>query len=267
LLASNYFVAFPSNSFSQTLVRGVFTNAHESIHHTDWPEVNTAIINEKLLSEMSLARRVASLGLSARSNANLKVHQPLAKVLVHVSQGKAELSAELIKIVADELNVKALEFVKDADALVSYKVLPNNKLLGPKFGADFPNVTAALKTMDPAQLAGRIASGEDITFELNGDTVTLTGDEILINTDAAENMTVAADKVVNVGIDTVITPELKAERLAREIVRRIQTQRKNYESIPFQEPLDLFELCGNLHAIVSPFLLLLAGYHVNSPPA
>lgn len=211
----------------QNLVGNVFPNAYESVHHTDWPEADSPVVNEKLLNQMDLARRVASLGLSARSNANLKVRQPLAKVLVHVSQGKAELSPELIEIVADELNVKALEFVKNANTLVSYKVLPNNKLLGPKFGADFPRVGAALKSMDPAQVAARIAAGEDVTFELNGQTVTLTGEEILINTEAAEGMAVVADKVVTVAIDTVVTPELKAEGLAREIVRRIQTQRKD----------------------------------------
>ena len=211
----------------QNLVRNAFSDAYESVHHTDWPEADTTIINEKLLNQMDLARRVASLGLSARSNANLKVRQPLAKVLVHVSEGKAELSPELVEIVADELNVKALEFVKEAKTLVSYKVLPNNKLLGPKFGADFPKVVAALKGMDPAQVAARIAAAEDVTFELSGETVALTSEEILVSTESAEGMAVAADKMVTVGIDTVVTPELKAEGLAREIVRRIQTQRKN----------------------------------------
>jgi len=211
----------------QNLVRGVLPNAYESVHHTDWPEADMAVIDEKLLNQMDLARRVASLGLSARSNANLKVRQPLAKVFVHVSQGKAELSSELVDIVADELNIKALEFVKEANTLVSYKVLPNNKLLGPKFGADFPKVAAALRSMNPAQVVGGIAAGEDVTFELNGETVALTGEEILVSTEDAENMAVAADKVVTVGIDTVVTPELKAEGLAREVVRRIQTQRKN----------------------------------------
>jgi len=220
-------IPFITEMMYQNLVRGVFPNAYESIHHTDWPEADTAIINEKLLSQMGLARRVASLGLSARNNANLKVRQPLAKIFVHVSQGKAELSSELIEIVADELNVRELEFVKDANALVSHKVLPNNKLLGPKLGADFPKVSSALKNMDPAQVAAKIAAGEDVTLEINGETTVLSGEEILVSTEAAEGMAVVADKAVTVAIDTVITPELKAEGLAREVVRRIQTQRKN----------------------------------------
>jgi isoleucyl-tRNA synthetase len=211
----------------QNLVRNVFPNAYESVHHTDWPASDNAAVDEKLLNQMDLARRVASLGLSARSNANLKVRQPLAKVFVHVSEGKAELAPELVEIVADELNVKALEFVKDANKLVSYKVLPNNKLLGPRFGADFPKVTATLKSMDPAQIASAISAGENLKFELNGDSVELSSEEVLVSTESAEGLAVAADKVVTVAIDTHVTPELRAEGWAREIVRRIQTQRKN----------------------------------------
>jgi isoleucyl-tRNA synthetase len=176
---------------------------------------------------MGLARRVASLGLSARGNAGLKVRQPLAKVLAHVSEGSAELNDELVAIVSDELNVKGLEFVTDAGALISYKVLPNNKLLGPKFGKDFPKVRAALADLDPADVAAKVAAEEPVTLEVNGESVALTTEEVLVSTEGAEGMAVAADKLVTVAIDTVLTPELKAEGLAREIVRRIQAQRKN----------------------------------------
>jgi len=205
----------------------VLPNAYESVHHTDWPEPDAAAIDKKLIYQMDVARRVASLGLSARGNAGLKVRQPLANVLVNVSEGSAELSEELIEIVADELNVKALEFVADAGELVSYKVLPNNKLLGPKFGADFPKVRAALNEKAPSEVAAKVAAGEAVTFDLDGETVSLTGEEILISTEAAEGMAVAADKLVTVAIDTVVTPELKTEGMAREVVRRIQAQRKN----------------------------------------
>ena len=220
-------IPFVTEVMYQNLVRGVLPEAYESIHHTDWPEADTAAIDEKLVYQMDLARRVASLGLSARGNAGLKVRQPLAKVLVHVSEGSAELSANLIEIVADELNVKTLEFVADAGELVSYKVLPNNKLLGPKFGQDFPKVRAALNDLNPSQVAARIAAGELVTFDLNGESVSLSGEEVLVSTESAEGMAVAADKLVTVAIDTVLTPALKAEGLAREVVRRIQAQRKN----------------------------------------
>ena len=120
-----------------------------------------------------------------------------------------------------------MEFVSDAGELVSYKVWPNNKLLGPRFGSDFPRVRAALNDLDPSQIAARLDAGEDVTFELNGETVSLSGEEIVISTEAAEGMAVAADKLLTVAIDTVLTPELISEGLARELVRRIQAQRKN----------------------------------------
>jgi isoleucyl-tRNA synthetase len=228
---------FMTEVMYQNLVRSVFPDtstagAYESVHHTDWPEADLAAIDEKLVYQMDLARRVASLGLSARGNANLKVRQPLSRALAFVSEsGEAELSAELIEIVADELNVKTFEFVDDAARLVSYKVLPNNKLLGPKFGQDFPKVRAALAALDPAQVAAKIAAGEPVTCNLQlatGDqTISLSGEEILVNTEPVEGLAVAADKLVTVAVDAVLTPELKAEGLAREIVRRIQAQRKN----------------------------------------
>ena len=99
---------FVTEVMYQNLVRNVFEGAYESVHHTDWPQADSAVVDEKLVYQMDLARRVASLGLSARSNAGLKVRQPLSKVLVYVSEGQAELSDELVAIVSDELNVKAL---------------------------------------------------------------------------------------------------------------------------------------------------------------
>ena len=220
-------IPFITEVMYQNLVRSVFPNAYESVHHTDWPKADADFIDSELIYEMDLARRIASLGLSARGNAGLKVRQPLAKVLVNVHEGSIKLSAESVGIVIDELNVKTLEFVSDAGELVSYKVWPNNKLLGPRFGSDFPRVRAALNDLDPSQIAARLDAGEDVTFELNGETVSLSGEEIVISTEAAEGMAVAADKLLTVAIDTVLTPELISEGLARELVRRIQAQRKN----------------------------------------
>ncbi len=221
------YIPFVTEVMYQNLVRGIYPDAYESIHHTDWPEVNETVIDEKLVEQMDLARRTASLGLSARSNAGIKVRQPLSKVMVFVKEGWAELSSDLIDIVADELNVKAFEFVEEAESLVTYRVLPNNKLLGPKFGADFPKVRAALAALDPSDVAAKVAAEEPVVIEVDGKSVELTPDEVLVNTEGAEGLATAEDKLLTVAIDTNITPELKSEGLAREIVRRIQAQRKN----------------------------------------
>ncbi len=219
-------IPFITEKMYQNLVRGVFPEAHESIHHTLWPEADTAVIDKKLIEQMELARQTASQGLSARSNEGLKVRQPLSRVLVHVKTGWAELDDELVAIVADELNIKELQFVEDSGALVSYHVLPNNKLLGPKFGADFPKVRASLAALNADEVAAKVEAGEVVTLSVAGESVILSPEEILVQTEAAEGLSTVDGKLLTVAIDTTITPELRAEGLAREIVRRVQEQRK-----------------------------------------
>ena len=219
------FIPFVTEVMYQNLVRSVRPEAYESIHHTSWPKVDPSIVDDTLAEQMTLARQVASLGLGARSNANLKVRQPLSKVLVHA--GKTVLRQELVDIIKDELNVKDFEFVEQESALVQYKVLPDNKLLGPKFGARFPLVRAALAQADTAKVAANVRAGLPTTLEVAGETVELTPETILVSTEPLPGLAVAADKYITVGIDATLTPELKAEGLAREIVRRVQEMRKN----------------------------------------
>ena len=225
-------IPFISEKMYQNLVRGVFPSALESVHHTLWPEVDKAAIDEKLIEQMEIARQTASQGLSARGNAGLKVRQPLSKVLVHVKAGWAELDDELIEIVTDELNIKELAFIEDGGSLVSYSVMPNNKLLGPKFGADFPKVRAALAKLNPNEVAAKVEAGESVDLDLSvgeqhATPLHLAPDEILVQTEAAEGLSTVDGKLLTVAIDTTITPELRSEGLAREIVRRVQEQRKN----------------------------------------
>ncbi|MCU0486596.1 MAG: class I tRNA ligase family protein, partial [Anaerolineales bacterium] len=218
-------IPFATEAMYQNLVRSCYPQALESVHHTDWPKVDAAAFNAALLEQMALARRIASLGLSARGNANLKVRQPLSRALVHAGR-KAELDPELRLIVEDELNVKAIEFVAEEGALVSYKILPDNKLLGPRLGARFPKLRQALAALDPARVAATVRAGLSLPLDLDGETIELAPAEVLVSTTPAAGLAVAADKLTTVGIDTTLTPELRQEGLAREIVRRIQDMRK-----------------------------------------
>ena len=210
----------------QNLVRSVYHDAHESVHHTTWPISDQTVKDENLVSEMALARRVASLGLSARSSAGIKVRQPLAEVLIYTGQPEATLSEEIAAIIQDELNVKGYRFVSEASELLSYRILPNNQLLGPKFGASFPAVRAALASLDPAEVARLVQSEKPVEVMLDGEVVALAHDEVLVETQAAEGIAVAEEKGTIVGVETELTPELMAEGQAREIVRRIQAMRK-----------------------------------------
>lgn len=219
------FIPFITESMYQNLVCEVRTQAYGSIHHTSWPLIDEEAIDKDLLDQMGLARQVASLGLSARNSAGLKVRQPLAKVLVYAA-GKRNLRSDLVEIVQDELNVKAFEFVSEADKLVKYQILPDNKLLGPKFGAQFPSLRNALLAADPAKIAAAVLSGQPVSLTLEGQEVQLDAGEIIVQTQPAEGLAVASDKLATVAVDTLITSELRSEGLAREVVRRIQAMRK-----------------------------------------
>jgi isoleucyl-tRNA synthetase len=219
------FTPFMTEVMYQNLVRTSHPEAYLSVHHTTWPQFEPQVIDEKLLDEMSLARQISSLGLSARNTAGLKVRQPLARALAHAGSRRT-LNPEMVEIVMDELNVKAFEFVQDPRQLVTYRVLPDNKLLGPKFGNRFPAVRNALAALDPAEVAAHAQADEPVKLEVDGQALELASNEILIQTQPAEGLAVAADKLITVAVDAAITPELRLEGLAREIVRRIQDMRK-----------------------------------------
>jgi len=219
-------IPFLTEEIYQNLVRSVFPDAHQSIHHTLWPVTDQIVIDQKLIDQMKLARETASQGLSARSNAGIKVRQPLSKVLVHVKEGRAELAEELIDIVRDELNVKELDFVQDSDSLLDYVVLPDNKILGPKYGAEFPKAKKALAKLDPNEVAILVNAGQEVSINFDGSDFIFLPEEILVSTDAAEGFATVDSNLLTVAIETEITPELREEGLAREIIRRIQDFRK-----------------------------------------
>jgi isoleucyl-tRNA synthetase len=227
-------VPFATEAMYQNLVRPVDPDAPESVHHTDWPQADPAAVDEDLLAQMALARQVVALGHSARNGRNIKLRQPLACALVYLEPGTSELDGDLVALVQDELNVKQVTFVDDVSALVTYRLLPDSKALGPRFGERFPAVRAALATQDPLVTVRRLWAGLPLRLELapseaegvGGEEVELAPEEVLVREEAREGLAVASERGVTVAVDTVLTPELVAEGLAREVVRRVQNLRK-----------------------------------------
>jgi isoleucyl-tRNA synthetase len=132
-----------------------------------------------------------------------------------------------VEIIRDELNVKFFETVLQAEKLVSYRILPNNKLLGPRFGSRFPALKEALTKLQGDSSAHKaVANNESLKVIVNDEVVELSSEEVLVETQPVEGLAVQADQLVTVAIDSVITPELKLEGLAREFVRRVQDLRK-----------------------------------------
>jgi isoleucyl-tRNA synthetase len=220
------FTPFVTEVMYQNLVRSVDSGSPESVHHTDWPRADAAMVDEELLAQMALTRQVVALGHSARNSQNIKLRQPLASAVVHLDPGTNELVGEFVALVQEELNVKQVTFVDDVGKLVTYRLLPDNKLLGPRFGKRFPAVRTALATLDPRVAVKRLRAGLGLALDVEGEEVELAPEEVLVQEQPQEGLAVASERSVTVGVDMVITPELVAEGLAREVVRRVQNLRK-----------------------------------------
>jgi isoleucyl-tRNA synthetase len=243
-------IPFLTEEMYQNLVRSVFSETRESIHHTLWPVGDNNAIDGKLIEQMKLARETASQGLSARSNVGIKVRQPLKQVLVYVKEGRAELDEDLAAIVRDELNVKDINFVQDPKSLLAYKVLPDNRILGPKYGSDFPKIKLALEKLDPEEIAVLVNGGKKIPVDLDGLEVLLLPEEIQFQTEAAAGLSTVDGKLLTVAIDTEITPELRQEGLAREIIRRIQDFRKQADFEISDRIIVVFQATPQLKAAI-----------------
>ncbi len=219
---------FLAEEMYQNLVRGVESDAPESVHHTAWPVADPSLLDERLLVDMDLARAVVSLGHADRVAAEIKVRQPLAGIKV-VAAGKAESLVRFADVIADELNVKRVELAEGEAELVQYRILPFNKTLGPRFGKAFPAVRQALSAADPYAVAAAVAAGQPVAVVVDGEAVELAPEDVLVQAEPRPGFQVTNDtqRGIVVALDTVITPELKAEGLAREVVRHIQQMRKD----------------------------------------
>ena len=221
------FVPFVCEAMYQNLVRGADPGARASVHHTAWPQAGKRAMDSTLLTGMDLVRRIVTLGHAGRAGSNLKVRQPLAAALVHLDPPSDILTDELIELVRDELNVKRVAFVASADSLLTFCVLPDNKVLGPRFGRQFPKVRAALSALDPVATVQRVRDGLTVEVDVDGETVRLAPDEIIIREEPGEGLAVSSERGVTVAMETALTPDLASEGLARDVIRRIQSLRKD----------------------------------------
>ncbi|HEY4720365.1 MAG TPA: DUF5915 domain-containing protein, partial [Anaerolineae bacterium] len=213
---------FLTEAMYQNLVRAVDANAPESVHHCAWPVVDESQIDRVLLSDVAISRAAVTLGHSIRSSSNLKVRQPLSKAIIVVTHDQRDSVERTKDIIADELNVKSVELAENEAQLVTYRLLPDNKKLGPKFGAKFPQVRAALTAADPFAIATAVRAGQRVTvgeFDLGPD-------EVLVTPQPREGFAIASEGGVVVALDTHVTPDLRREGQAREVVRRVQDLRK-----------------------------------------
>ena len=221
------FMPFLSEAVYQNLVRRMNAEAPSSVHMAAWPAPQEQRLDRTLLADMKVVQQVITLGRAARSESNLKVRQPLSRLLVRLPN---ECASEAVKrhseLIRDELNVKAIEIIPRDAALVTYRIKPNLPVVGKRYGKLIPAIRAALARSDGSSIAKLAARGELVKIEVDGQTIELGPDALLIETTAAEGFACAEDAGYLVGLDTKLTDELVREGLIREIVRTVQDARK-----------------------------------------
>jgi isoleucyl-tRNA synthetase len=221
------FIPFVTEVMYQNLVRSVDAGAPASIHHTFYPQADENALDHRLLDKMRLVITTAALGRSARGSADVKLRQPLAQARVFVGsqQERADL-LELADVLAEEINVKEIDIVSEVGELVSYKLMPNNRSLGPKLGALFPSARQALLELDPVQAAVRLQAGDALELDLDGRSISLSSEDVLVQTESRGGLAVASEKGITVAVDPHLTTELVQEGYARDVVRLINNLRK-----------------------------------------
>ena len=222
-LISAPFTPFMSETMYQNMVRTVDKSAPESIHLCDWPHKDESFIDPELEANMAAVLDIVVLGRSARNAANIKNRQPVASMYV---QGKA-LPDMYVSIIADELNVKEVRFVDDASSFISYRVKPQLKTLGPRYGKLLPKINQYLagEGVGNAVVAAH-NRGENYKFDIDGTEISLAAEDVLVSTEENAGFVTVTEHDLSVVLDTNLTPELIEEGFVREIVSKVQTMRK-----------------------------------------
>ncbi|HKK60484.1 MAG TPA: isoleucine--tRNA ligase [Salinivirga sp.] len=211
----------------------------ESVHLAYLPEVEEARIDKDLEERMDLAQRISSMVLSLRRKVNIKVRQPLQKIMVPVFDMDTRRRIQAVEdIIKTEVNLKTIEFLEDTTGVLVKKIKPNFKTLGPKYGKQMKAIAAAINQMDQDAIAQFEKDGS-YSINANGETINLDLGDVEIVSEDIPGWLVANDDKLTIALDITITDELKQEGLAREFINRIQNMRKD-EGLDVTDKINLY---------------------------
>ncbi len=225
------FLPFASEEMWQNLVRKPYPKSDdESVHFCDYPEPDEQAIDRSLSQSMAAVRDLVSLGLQVRTAQKLRVRQPLQTLeLVLAAPDLEQALREQSDLIRDELNVREVNFVPNADEYVTYTVRPNFRALGPRVGKRMPALQKALAETDGAALLAQLEADGEVTLSIDGADLVLGPDEIGVALEAREGFAAASGPVGVVILGTTLTPELISEGLYREVLNRVQALRKELD--------------------------------------
>ena len=216
-------IPFMTENIYRNLVCSIDPAAPESVHLCSFPEVHEEWIDKKLENDMNEVLQIVVLGRACRNAGNMKQRQPLATMYV---KAEKELPEFFREIVADELNVKCVEFTDDVRNFTSYTFKPQLKTLGRRFGARLNALKQVLSELDGNVAMDSINSTGSITVNVDGTEEVLETADLLIDMSQKEGFVSDSDHGITVVIDTNLTPELVEEGFVREIISKVQQMRK-----------------------------------------
>ena len=218
-------IPFMTEDIYRNLVCSIDKDAPESIHLCDFPAVDESMIDRKLEEDMKEVLEIVVLGRSLRNASNRKNRQPLAKMYVKADNGA--LDDIYVDIIADELNVKSVEFTDDVSAFTNYSFKPQLRTLGRRFGKNINEVRNILADINGVQAMAELRETGKLTITVAGVEEALAEEDLLIESAQMEGYVSDSDQGITVVLDTNLTPELLEEGFVREIISKVQTMRKS----------------------------------------
>jgi isoleucyl-tRNA synthetase len=221
------FLPFVAEHVYQNLVRSVDAGAPESVHMSEWPQADPAQEDQPLLFDVSVVQKVVGLARAARAQSGVRTRQPLSRLLIRTPDDRAAKALmDHQEQILEELNVKSIEFIARDAGLVSYRIKPHLPRLGKRFGRQVPAIRTALEEADGAAIASAVARGDSFALPVDGETVDLGPEDVLIETHSAKGFACGEDAGFLTALDTTLDEELLREGIARELIRTVQDARK-----------------------------------------
>jgi isoleucyl-tRNA synthetase len=206
---------------------GADTTASPSVHLTDWTPSDALMVDKALAERMDLAQRYSSLVHSLRKKHNIRVRQPLSRILIPVLQEEEKHKiAGVESLILSEVNIKQVEYIDDTSGLLVKKVKPNFKKLGKQYGPRMKDVAALITALSQDEIRILERNGS-FAVSLAGESLTLTAEDVEITSEDIPGWIVASEDGLTVALDVTISDELRKEGIARDIVNRVQNMRKD----------------------------------------
>ncbi|MET9249911.1 isoleucine--tRNA ligase [Nonomuraea sp. NPDC003709] len=224
------FIPFLTEEVWQQLIRRGDESAPESVHLATWPTPDTSLISSELSAQVATARALAEAGRAARTASSLRIRQPLSRALVGLPAG-IMLPQALLDDIGDELNVKALEPLDANNKIIDVAVKPNFRTLGRRFTAQTQRVAQAVTAADPRKLVDGVREDGVFYLPVEGEQVAVGPDDILVSEVPRTGWVVESQNGVTIALDTKITPELRSEGIARDVVRIVQQARREADLV------------------------------------